>query len=441
MDAAHGLPSRARPSTVVAMVLALIVATLAFAAAPVETSAATCPGGNYTVVAGDGWTTIAKKLRIYTRELLSLNNATLQTVLVPGKVLCLPLSPLVTTPTTTAAATPSTAATATTVAARTCTGATYKVVANDGWYAIADKLDVTVLSLFHADNASTATKLFPGMVLCVTGGATTTTTTTSSTVAVAPPIPTAAPGSIACTGATYTVVRNDGWRRIASKLGVGLIDLLTANQATVATELHPSDVLCVPNAAAPSTAQTVTTTTAAQTPTVPGRCVTDALTDGTALCVDQANRTAWGLTFVAGRTACPTGSVQTIAVTYGSTTESVCVLRRMAARTGRGTFEATGTGCSSTGAGRYLVTGKARSLTTRTSDRTPVQVNDVVFFATTQCTWATSVHEVIDDTAAANNDLTRGNNSGWINLLPADSDWVFDFLDTGDTIRLVGTAK
>ena len=75
-----------------------------------------------------------------------------------------------------------------------------------------------------------------------------------------------------CDGGTYTVVRNDGWSKIAAKLGVSMSALLAANNATTASWLYPGDVLCLPTGAMSTSSSApastaVTTTTSASTPT------------------------------------------------------------------------------------------------------------------------------------------------------------------------------
>lgn len=61
-----------------------------------------------------------------------------------------------------------------------------------------------------------------------------------------------------CPGATYTVVRGDGWSLIASRLKVSMASLLTANRATTSTWLFPGNVLCVPTTAPATTAPATT---------------------------------------------------------------------------------------------------------------------------------------------------------------------------------------
>lgn len=69
--------------------------------------------------------------------------------------------------------------------------------------------------------------------------------------------------SSTCTGGTYTVVANDGWYRIAGKVGVSVSSLLTANGAKLTTVLHPGDVLCLPGTPTTTAATTTTSTTVA----------------------------------------------------------------------------------------------------------------------------------------------------------------------------------
>ncbi|MDO8389135.1 MAG: LysM peptidoglycan-binding domain-containing protein [Actinomycetota bacterium] len=60
-------------------------------------------------------------------------------------------------------------------------------------------------------------------------------------------------GSVSCPGATYTVVADDFWIRIASRHGVTLTALLSVNKATKATVLLPGQVICLPPGTVTST--------------------------------------------------------------------------------------------------------------------------------------------------------------------------------------------
>jgi LysM repeat protein len=82
----------------------------------VEKATSTQSCKQYTVVAGDYWILIAKKVSVSTADLLAINKATAKTALYPGGVICLPAN--ASAPTTAA---PTTAAPTTTVKATTTT--------------------------------------------------------------------------------------------------------------------------------------------------------------------------------------------------------------------------------------------------------------------------------------------------------------------------------
>ena len=89
------------------------------------TPAATSSCKKYTVVAGDYWILIAKKVSVSVGDLLAANNATAKTALFPGGTICLPANasaPTTAAPTTTVKATTTTVkATTTTVKVTTTT--------------------------------------------------------------------------------------------------------------------------------------------------------------------------------------------------------------------------------------------------------------------------------------------------------------------------------
>ena len=91
------------------------------------TPAATSSCKKYTVVAGDYWILIAKKVSVTVGDLLAANNATAKTALYPGGIICLPANasaPTTAAPTTaapTTAAPTTVKATTTTVKATTTT--------------------------------------------------------------------------------------------------------------------------------------------------------------------------------------------------------------------------------------------------------------------------------------------------------------------------------
>jgi murein DD-endopeptidase MepM/ murein hydrolase activator NlpD len=76
----------------------------------------------------------------------------------------------------------------------------------------------------------------------------------------------------ACSGITYTVLAGDGWMSIARKASLKLADLLNANAATIATVIHPDEVLCLPTG---GTAQATTSASVSTPPAVATRGALD----------------------------------------------------------------------------------------------------------------------------------------------------------------------
>lgn len=133
---------------------------------PASSPARTCASGTYTVVRGDGWSTIARKLGTTTRALVGANGATTRTVVHPGQTLCAPAG--ATSASGSAAPSGTSAATG---GSPVCGTGTYTIVRGDGWFAIARKLGVTSQALLGANQATVTTALHPGRTLCVPAGA------------------------------------------------------------------------------------------------------------------------------------------------------------------------------------------------------------------------------------------------------------------------------
>jgi LysM repeat protein len=70
-------------------------------AAPTQAVTKPACGLSYTIVAGDAWSTIASRAKVSMTSLLAANGATIQTVLLPGKKLCLPAGAVAPGPPTT----------------------------------------------------------------------------------------------------------------------------------------------------------------------------------------------------------------------------------------------------------------------------------------------------------------------------------------------------
>jgi LysM repeat protein len=111
-------------------------------------------GNSYEVQAGDYWIGIAEKLNVTLNDLLAVNNATTDTLLVPGQQIAVPAG---------ASSLPpgEGGETGQTQPNDGSTG-TYQIQAGDYWIKIAEDLDVSLQDLLNANNATTETVLIPG---------------------------------------------------------------------------------------------------------------------------------------------------------------------------------------------------------------------------------------------------------------------------------------
>ncbi|MCB0997681.1 MAG: LysM peptidoglycan-binding domain-containing protein [Acidimicrobiales bacterium] len=177
------------------MTIALGVPSVA-QAAPLAPSGPgrTCTGATYTVVRGDGWFAIARKLKVTTKALFAANGATARTAIHPGQRLCAPGGSTAPSAgsTSTASSSTSTSSSSTASSAGSCGSASYTVVRGDGWFAIARKVGSSSTALMSANRATTRTPLYPGQVLCLPAGATSPAPSASTTPTSAS-VPTVAP--------------------------------------------------------------------------------------------------------------------------------------------------------------------------------------------------------------------------------------------------------
>ena len=176
-----------------------------------------CSSGatTYTVRAGDGWFGIADRVGVSRAELLDVNDASVDDVLVPGDRLCLPAGADL---------------------AAAC-GNTYTVAAGDSWFAIASRSGTTGRALLAANGASADADLHPGDRICLPDGATAPTSNAGDR------------GPAAASGRTYTVVRGDSWFAIAGRAEVTLSSLLEVNDAEPDTVLVPGAAIALPSGA------------------------------------------------------------------------------------------------------------------------------------------------------------------------------------------------
>ena len=240
---------------------AVTVAEPVLAAPP---AASTTLNTTYTVVKNDSLIGISVKLKVKVKDLLTVNNLRLDSLIWPGMQLTVPAgaTPVVATPAP--AATPA-------------APLTYTVVNGDFLTGIAVKLNVKVRDLLTANNLNLNSLIMPGKQLVVPAGGSLP-APTPAPAPVATPAPAAAPAPL-----QYTIASGDSLSVVAGRLGVPLTALLTTNKLSVSSVIHPGMKLTVPNggslpvapvAAAPAASTTGATAQGAPVPEVAGPVAT-----------------------------------------------------------------------------------------------------------------------------------------------------------------------
>jgi peptidoglycan endopeptidase LytE len=142
----------------------LTVPTKGSAVKPTTAKAAASTGpSTYTVASGDYLSGIAQKLKVSTRDLLRVNELSLNSLIWPGMQLKVPAGGVLPTPPT---------STTTPAKAPTTTGpGTYTVVNGDFLSGIAQKLGVKLGSLLAVNQMTTSSLIYPGLQLKVPAGA------------------------------------------------------------------------------------------------------------------------------------------------------------------------------------------------------------------------------------------------------------------------------
>ncbi|MDQ0924044.1 LysM repeat protein [Pseudarthrobacter sp. W1I19] len=210
------------------------------------------PPAEYTIARGDTISAIAGRFGLNTGEILKLNNLQANTIIYPGQKIKLtgsgdaPAAP---------AAAPSPAA-----ATSAGTGATYTVKPGDTLGAIAARHNVSLADVFAWNNLNMRSIIHPGQKVKVGAG--------DAATAPAPAAPpaalanaSAAPAAPAPATGSYTVKAGDTLWAIASRHGVKLSELLSANQLGMSSVIHPGNKLVIPGAGgqpAPQPAASVT---------------------------------------------------------------------------------------------------------------------------------------------------------------------------------------
>jgi murein DD-endopeptidase MepM/ murein hydrolase activator NlpD len=137
------------------VVSSLVGASSAASAAPIGQSTSSCDArgvASHLVAAGDTWFGIAEQSKVSVRSLVAANDVTVDYVLHPGDMVCLP-----------AGATPSSRCSPS-------NAPTYAVVSGDTWWDIADRAGVSMSTLLSTNNASQDRVIRPGEAVCLPPG-------------------------------------------------------------------------------------------------------------------------------------------------------------------------------------------------------------------------------------------------------------------------------
>jgi peptidoglycan DL-endopeptidase LytE len=238
--------SRIQRALVAASLSAVSLSTLTLPA-PTFAEAATAAPTEYVVKPGDFLAGIAAKVGVALPELLSVNNLTAKSLIMPGKKLVVPAGATVPTAAVTGPVVPASS------------DITYTVKSGDFLLGIAAQYKVTLADLLAVNNITVKTVITPGGQLALPAGAV-------APQAALPP-PAAAPVAPTLTGLTYTVKSGDFLAGIASKYKVKLSELLAVNKLKAASLIIPGLKLALPaGAVEPAATPTATPTPVESTP-------------------------------------------------------------------------------------------------------------------------------------------------------------------------------
>ena len=195
---------------------------------------ATAPApATYTVQRGDTVSAIAGRFGLRTADVLALNGLGSRSVIYPGQVLRLVG--------TTAQAPAAPAPVAPVAAPPAAASGTYVVKQGDTVSGIAKRHGVSTQSVLAANGLGWSSIIRPGQVLAIAG-----TVATASAPATPPPAP--AP-SAPVAGGSYTVKGGDTISSIASRHGVSVNAVLSANKLGWSSIIYPGQTLAIPRAA------------------------------------------------------------------------------------------------------------------------------------------------------------------------------------------------
>lgn len=207
-----------------------------------EISTAAAPS-TYRVAGGDTVSSIAGRYGLSTASVLALNGLGWKSTIFPGQVLKLSSGAV--------------AITAAPAAAPSASSGRYTIVSGDTISRIASKFGVTTQAILTANGLGWSSIIYPGQSLAIPGA-----TTAAAAPVSATPISSVTPiaAAPAAASGTYTIVSGDNVTKIASKLGVSLQSLLSANGLGASSIIYAGRTLVVPGvaAAAPAAAPSST---------------------------------------------------------------------------------------------------------------------------------------------------------------------------------------
>jgi LysM repeat protein len=229
--------SRIHRGVAIASLSAVSLGTLAVPTSAFASRSVTTAPSQYVVKPGDFLAGIAAKVGTTLPALLSVNNLTAKSLILPGEKLTVPAD----------AAAPATAATPTIVAPTgPVAGAiVHTVKSGDFLLGIATLYKVTLADLLAVNKITVRSVITPGRQLALPSNA------------VAPQVaPPAAPAGPAAGSVTYTVKSGDFLAGIASKFKVKLPDLLAVNKLKPSSLILPGAQLAMPAGAVAPTVVT-----------------------------------------------------------------------------------------------------------------------------------------------------------------------------------------
>lgn len=213
----------------------------------------------YSVARGDTISGIAGKFGLDTYEVLRLNNLQPNTIIYPGQKIKLSGS---------AAPAPA-PATVAPAAAPASAGGSYTVKSGDTLGAIAARHNVSLSDIFSWNGLNMRSIIYPGQKIKVGAGEAAAPALQPASTPAAPAAPAApAPAPAAPPSGAYTIKAGDTLSAIASRHGVKLSELLSANQLSMTTLIFPGNKLVIPGASV-QPASSTPAPAAAVTPLVP----------------------------------------------------------------------------------------------------------------------------------------------------------------------------